>query len=248
MSRVASPASSLGVIVLSRETRMWRLTFWTYFLLIALSLAPVQRVLACSCTRSHPQTLYCKSDYVAVVRVRGAEKRNDIQLAYHVKVNKVFKDRNTVNPVNFAKRQILWTVAADSMCGVALNVGETYVIGGMIDQGRIGQGRIHLSLCNLHMRWSEVPPRQRKGFRGLFHRGCACDVNYTPWWRKGEDLENGGRKRCLWESEPGPYHCQETYGTCLATPGGCGWAPSIPYNNCIKEHQQKREQQRLLEP
>lgn len=222
---------------------MWRLKFWTYFLLIALSLAPVQRVLACSCMRSHPQSLYCKSDYVAVVRVKNVEQKNDVQMAYHVKVNKVFKDRNSINPVNFPRREILWTMVSDSLCGVVLNVGETYVI-----SGSIGKGRIHLSLCGLYMRWSEVPPRQRKGFRGFFHRGCACDINYTPWWRKGEHLELGGRKRCLWESEPGPSHCQETYGICLASSGGCSWAPSLPYNACIKEHQQKREQQRLLEP
>lgn len=223
---------------------MWRLTFWTYFLLIALSLAPVQRVFACSCMRSHPQSLYCKSDYVAVVRVRNVEQRNDVQLlAYHVKVNKVFKDRTSVNPVHFSRREILWTMVADSMCGVVLNVGETYVISGMIRDGRI-----YLSLCGVHTRWFEVPHRQRKGFRGLFHRGCACDIHYTLWWKKGEHLDHGGRKQCLWESEPGPSHCQENLGICMASPGGCSWSPSVPYNNCIKEHQQKREQQRLLEP
>ncbi|XP_031841394.1 tissue inhibitor of metalloproteases [Nomia melanderi] len=223
---------------------MWQLTFWTYFLLVALSLAPVQRVVGCSCKLNHPQTQFCYSDYVAVVRVRREKPPvYGYHTAYNVKVNKVFKEWRNVNPVNFSRQEILWTASDDSLCGVRLNVSETYVIGGTI---RMGQ--IHLSICGMAIPWSQVPPRQRRGFRGLYHRGCACDVAYTPWWRKGEDLENGGRKRCLWESEPGPKKCQEKYGICLARPGGCSWVPSVPYNECIKEHQRKREQQNHTKP
>ncbi|XP_053971972.1 metalloproteinase inhibitor 3 isoform X2 [Hylaeus anthracinus] len=222
---------------------MWQLTFWTYFLLIALSLAPVQRVVGCSCMLSHPQKLFCVSDYVAVVRVRMAMPVNEHEIAYNVKVNKVFKERNNLNPVDFPKKEFLWTASTDGMCGVHLKVGDTYVVAGVI----IG-GQVRISICGLAMRWSEVTSRQRKGFRGLYHRGCVCEIDYTPWWKKGAVLESAGRKRCLWESAPGPQDCQEKYGVCVAGPGGCSWTPSVPYKNCIKEHQRKREQQRLREP
>ncbi|XP_076163725.1 tissue inhibitor of metalloproteases isoform X2 [Ptiloglossa arizonensis] len=217
---------------------MWRLTFWTYFLVIALSLAPVQRVVGCTCMLSHPQTLFCQSDYVAVVKVRWMNGTT-----YNVRVNKVFKERNNMNPAEFSKQQLLRTAFASSLCGRLLTVGETYVVSGTI----IGE-QVHISICGIAMRWSEVTSRQRKGFRGLYHRGCACEIDYTPWWRKGAVLTHAGRKRCLWESEPGPEDCQEKYGVCMARPGGCSWTPSVPYKKCIKEHQRKREQQRLREP
>ncbi|XP_076618546.1 tissue inhibitor of metalloproteases [Colletes latitarsis] len=222
---------------------MWPLTFWTYFLLIALSLAPVQRVVGCSCARTHPQKLFCNSDYVAVVRVRRVKHVPQFETAYNVKVNKVFKERNKFNPAEFSKQEILWTASMDSMCGITLNVGDTYLV-----SAKIIDGKMHISSCNISMRWREVTSRQRKGFRGLYHRGCACEIDYIFWWQKGAVLENSGRKRCLWESEPGPEECQEKYGVCLAGPGGCSWTPSVPYKNCIKEYQRRREYQRLREP
>ncbi|XP_015434687.1 PREDICTED: metalloproteinase inhibitor 2 isoform X2 [Dufourea novaeangliae] len=224
---------------------MWQLTFWTYFLLIALSMAPVQRVVGCSCMLEHPQTSFCRADYVAVVRVRRAKPVSEHEMAYNVKVNKVFKNgHNNINPVSFPKQEYLWTSPFDTMCGVHLNAGETYVVSGRINN----HGQVRVSLCDIQMRWSQVTPRQRKGFRSLYHQGCACEVHYTPWWQKGEILASVGRKLCLWESEPGPQDCQEKYGICMPERGGCSWSPSVPYKNCIKEHQRKREQQRLKEP
>ncbi|XP_076236931.1 tissue inhibitor of metalloproteases [Calliopsis andreniformis] len=224
---------------------MGQLILWTYFLLIALIAAPVQRVMGCSCLMSHPQTIFCQSDYVAVVRVKRMDyvtpSRHEI--AYSVKVNKVFKQWTTVNPEEFSKQNTLFTPSMEGLCGVHLKIGETYVIA-----GKIMDGKIRLSICGLAKPWSEVPNRQRKGFRGLYHRGCACEIHFTPWWRKGAVLDSVGRKQCLWESTPGPQHCQEQYGMCMAGPGGCSWIPSVPYKNCIKEHQRKREQQRLREP
>ncbi|XP_076686953.1 tissue inhibitor of metalloproteases [Andrena cerasifolii] len=222
---------------------MGQLTFWTYFLLIALALAPVQRVLGCSCMLSHPQTLFCNSDYVAVVRVKRVKLVSEHEIAYNVKVNKVFKQWNTINPDEFSKQNILWSPSMSGMCGVHLRLGDTYLVSGMIIEGKIG-----LSLCSNPMRWADVTSRQRKGYRGLYHRGCACEIGYTPWWRKGAVLESVGRKQCLWESSPGPQDCQEKYGVCMAGPGGCSWTPSVPYKNCIREYQRKREQQRLREP
>lgn len=76
----------------------------------------------------------------------------------------------------------------------------------------------------------------------------VSQILYTHWRRKGAVLESSGGKRCLWESAPGPQDCQEKYGVCMVAPSGCSWVPSIPYKNCIKEHQRLREQQRSREP
>lgn len=106
---------------------MWQLRFWSYLLLVALSLAPVQRVVACTCRRSHPQTLFCNSDFgkslhgtlikipltqfasfltrlilsfratVALVRVKKVTNPNEHEVGYNVKVSKIFKVRESMN-------------------------------------------------------------------------------------------------------------------------------------------------------
>ncbi|XP_017756188.1 PREDICTED: metalloproteinase inhibitor 2 [Eufriesea mexicana] len=222
---------------------MWQLRFWMYLLLIALSLAPVQRVAACSCMSSHPQTMLCNSDFVALVRVKKATHVNRDEIGYSVKINKIFKV-NTKSSYTVLMKNILWTASSEVMCGVHLKVGETYVVSGSAN----GRDKAHISLCGMSMPWRLVTSRQRKGFRLLYRFGCSCNIYYTPWWTKGAALENTDGKECLWESKPGPEECQRDYGVCMPGQGGCYWVPSVPYKNCIKEYQQKREQQRAREP
>ncbi|KAG7212322.1 hypothetical protein KM043_012646 [Ampulex compressa] len=216
---------------------MWQLTFWANFLLLALSLSPVHRAAACSCAQQHPQTHFCNSDFVAVVKVKKAIPVSEYQVAYKVKVNKAFKD----DPV--LHHNLLWTASSDAMCGVYLNVKDTYVV-----SGRNHSGRAMISLCGLTTKWADVTSSQRKGFRRFYQHGCVCEILYTHWWRKGAVLESAGGKSCLWESTPGPQDCQEKYGVCMPRPSGCSWVPSVPYKNCIMDYQRQREQQRLREP
>lgn len=205
-----------------------------------LYLTTLQSARACSCTKAHPQTQFCRSDFVAVVRIRKIMHVND-RLAYRVKINRVFKSTPKADVA--LKENIIWTPSFDSLCGVTLLTGKTYII-----SGKITAGKPNIMICDITKLWSEVPVGQRKGFRLLYHRGCACEISYTPWWQKGAVLESTGGKNCLWESSPGPEDCQEIYGVCKKAPNGCSWTPSVPYKNCIREYQRKREQERLKEP
>ncbi|XP_017888025.1 metalloproteinase inhibitor 1 [Ceratina calcarata] len=225
-------------------SQMWQLRYWIYLLLIALSVAPVQRVTACSCIRNHPQELFCNSDYVALVRVKKATNVNEYQIGYSVKINKIFRV-NSRSSYAALKKNILWTASSESVCGVDLKVGETYVVG-----GNTHGDNAHVSICGITMPWRSVTSRQRKGFRHLYRFGCMkCGIHYTPWRSKGAALEHTDGKKCLWESRPGPEDCQRDYGICMPGQGGvCSWVPSVPYKNCIKEHKQAREQQRAREP
>lgn len=65
----------------------------------------------------------------------------------------------------------LYTAKLDSVCGVELDVGENYIL-----TGRVYEGKPRVNLCNLVMRASEVTKRQRKGFKGLYAKGCMCEV------------------------------------------------------------------------
>ncbi|XP_018394401.1 PREDICTED: tissue inhibitor of metalloproteases [Cyphomyrmex costatus] len=220
---------------------MGRLLIWMHFLLLTLLLVSVQKAAACSCAQAHPQTKFCESDFVVVVRVKKVLPVNDYEIAYKVKINRVFKSNPKADMA--LMQNLLRTPSTDSMCGVTLNVGDTYVL-----NGRIVSGRALISTCGLSIRWADTTTRQRKGLRQLYQQGCVCDILYTHWRRKGAVLESSGGKNCLWESTPGPQDCQEKYGVCMASHSGCSWIPSVPYKNCIKEYQRKREQQRSREP
>ena len=69
-------------------------------------------------------------------------------------------------------QNLLRTPSTDSMCGVTLNVGDTYVL-----NGRIVSGKALISNCGLSIRWAETTTRQRKGLRQLYQQGCVCDVS-----------------------------------------------------------------------
>ncbi|EFN65977.1 Metalloproteinase inhibitor 3 [Camponotus floridanus] len=220
---------------------MWRLLLWTHFLLLTVLIAPVQRVAACSCMQAHPQTKFCESDFVAVIKVKKVLPVNEYEIAYKVKINRVFKSNSKADIA--LMQNLLRTPSSSSMCGVTLQVGETYVL-----NGRIVSGQALISSCGLSIRWADTTSRQRKGLRQLYQPGCVCDILYTHWRRKGAVLESSGGKRCLWESTPGPQDCQEKHGVCIAASGSCSWMPSVPYKNCIKEYQHQRDQQRSREP
>lgn len=69
-------------------------------------------------------------------------------------------------------QNLLRTPSTDSMCGVTLNVGDTYVL-----NGRIVSGKALISYCGLSIRWADTTSRQRKGLRQLYQQGCVCDVS-----------------------------------------------------------------------
>ncbi|KAF7399818.1 hypothetical protein HZH68_008410 [Vespula germanica] len=239
LDRGTAAVDKLGRI---NAASMWRTSYCTYLLLGLLYLTTLQSATACSCQKVHPQTQFCRADFVAVVRIKLIVHVNEERLEYKVKINRVFK--STPKAEVALRENTLWTLGYDSLCGVThLLVGKTYVV-----SGTVHEGKARISICDLAIPWSEVPVGQRKGFRLLYHRGCVCETTFTPWWRKGAVLESTGGKHCLWESSPGPQDCQEKYGVCKKGPNGCSWTPSVPYKNCIKEYQRKREQERLKEP
>ncbi|OXU20084.1 hypothetical protein TSAR_005955 [Trichomalopsis sarcophagae] len=198
-----------------------------------VTLLAVDQAEGCSCMYTHPQTHFCSSDFVIVIKVKERIPMGQ-DTAYKVKINRKFKLSNeSFN--DYLYDGLLYAPSMDSMCSVHLQVGETYVVA-----GRIYEGRPRLSLCNLTMRWSEVSKRQRKGFKGLYAKGCVCDVSYTSFARKGEALHRANGTLCPWEGNPGPMDCQEKHGICVSNQGRCFWMPSRPYDLCIKEHYQNR--------
>ncbi|XP_063979700.1 metalloproteinase inhibitor 3 [Diachasmimorpha longicaudata] len=222
---------------------MRRLTCWSPLIILLISAYTIENAEACSCERPHPQKQFCRADWVARVTIKTLEELSKDEAAYTIKLRKIFKATPEAEKA-LKKHPMLWTSPSDSTCkhmGILPN--ETWVIG-----GRIKDGKPYTVLCDLAMRWSEVTVRQRKGFRGLYNESCVCPIIYTQWRNKGQVFNSTAGKGCLWESEPGPTHCQERYGICRMGKSGCSWELSPVYKKCLNQHQRERNQKLDREP
>lgn len=209
-------------------------------LLVALLLLSVKEAEACSCQLSHIQTKYCDSDFVAAIRVKGVNEGDYTNpTIYSVKVKEVFKYLQGTNLVLVDK---IYTPSSSSFCSVKLELNQTYLVGGKWESGKPS-----ISLCGLAMQWKNATVRQRIGLRRLYKTSCECQIPYTSFNRKASVLENSNGTKCVWESEPGPFTCQEQHGICRKGPNGCYWERSDPYKTCIQEHILNQEQRKSKE-
>ncbi|PSN36520.1 hypothetical protein C0J52_25428 [Blattella germanica] len=133
----------------------------------------------------------------------------------------------------------LLTSAQSSMCGINLNVEETYLI-----TGRVYAGKARISLCGFHQPWNQLTIRQKKGFRLLYRQGCNCEC---PKESSPSDI-------CAWEtssySDSSSLHdCQQKHAVCMKTvSGGCGWSVDKKYRECMKTRRLMRKEKLDNEP
>lgn len=146
-----------------------------------------------------------------MVRVKKILTMNEYEIAYKVRINRVFKvrivrrearEQSSIAKCNLGltfflsppqsnpkadmalMQNLLWSPSSEAMCGVTLNIGETYVL-----NGRIVNGKALISFCGLAIRWSDTTSRQRKGLRELYQQGCVCDVSVHKFAKK--DVDSG---------------------------------------------------------
>lgn len=199
----------------------------TAVLIVFLGLFHQNEVNGCSCSRSHPQEHYCKSDFVIVARIRKQFIPN-YQKIYKARIRKEFKMSEKAKIALKSGR--LLTAASGAMCGAELEVGKVYLI-----TGRVLGLQAFISLCDFVKPWNNLTNRQRKGFRLIYSRGCDCSISTTyhmPPRRNG----------CSWNYTS----CQQNYGICLRSPSGqCNWSKSVDLKRCITGEMKKESGQQL---
>ncbi|KAE8741455.1 hypothetical protein FOCC_FOCC013000 [Frankliniella occidentalis] len=73
----------------------------------------------------------------------------------------------------------------ESLCGVTLDEGETYLL-----MGRVYDGQPTVTLCDFPTVWRKVTVRQRKGLRQQYAASCSCKPRDCPWWGGSHRVEN----------------------------------------------------------
>lgn len=104
-----------------------------------------------------------------MARIKRREIQKNYLTVYKVRIKKQYKVSEKA--LTALKSGRLLTSSMDSMCGVHLVVGKTYVI-----SGRVLSLRAYVNQCNLVREWKSLTRRQRKGLKLMYRYGCECKI------------------------------------------------------------------------
>ncbi|KAM4021556.1 metalloproteinase inhibitor 4 [Anomaloglossus baeobatrachus] len=186
-----------------------------------LLLTPQELAEACSCATSHPQMLFCNSEFVIRARVIGEKTIPSTNtfgatIQYEIKLIKIFKGYENVTDINF-----VYTSAESSLCGITLYKKE-YLLAGSYYANRV---RIHI--CGLNVLWSSLSPFQIKSFTQPdvgYQRGCACKIKICGM----ETYDNLAPNECPCIGRQQSQILDREHACIKRRDGTCSWYPSIP--------------------
>uniref|UniRef100_A0A3B4UDH8 Metalloproteinase inhibitor 2 n=1 Tax=Seriola dumerili TaxID=41447 RepID=A0A3B4UDH8_SERDU len=131
---------------------------------------------ACSCSPAHPQQAFCSADVVIRAKVVGQEEvdvGNNIygnpikQIKYDIKQIKMFKGPSQ-------NIDAIYTASSSAVCGVTLETnGKEYLI-----TGKIADGKMHVTLCQLIEPWDTLTDTQKKSLVQRYEMGCDCKITH----------------------------------------------------------------------
>ncbi|XP_026476558.1 tissue inhibitor of metalloproteinase-like [Ctenocephalides felis] len=193
-------------------------------LILVLALGPYSSD-ACSCMPMHPQEQFCKADYVIVARVmkRHFTHSND-QVVYKLQILQEYK--MSEKAPHYLKSGRLVSSSSDSMCGVQLQVGETYVI--------MGRNRSLLSLCDFYRPYRSLTTVMKRGILGMYAKGCQCPIKTLM--RATNESNRLAFDSCKWNFLSG--NCEGDYGICIRREDQisgrvtCHWRRNSFYKKC----------------
>lgn len=132
------------------------------FLAVSFFGVLLQHHRASACTCLAPELpAYCTTDFFLVADILGKTENSQRTLdRYRFKPVHIIVDPQKV--ISGRKLKVFITSAASSACGVELEVGERYLIGGMISP--TSPNRLRLDLCRSYV---QLLPGKREEFSNL---------------------------------------------------------------------------------
>ncbi|SPP87718.1 tissue inhibitor of metalloproteinase [Drosophila guanche] len=181
---------------------------------------------ACSCMPSHPQTHFCKADYVVQLRVlRKSDTIDPGRTTYKVHIKRTYKA--TPEARRMLRDGRLATPNSDSMCGIRLDLGKVYIIAGRMPT---------LNVCSYYKEYTKMTITERHGFSGGYAKSCNCTVSpcFGQQCLRHREYSDG----CKWS----PFgKCERDYSACMPhvthTVNGsisrCRWRRTQLYRKCL---------------
>ncbi|NWX13206.1 TIMP2 inhibitor, partial [Aegotheles bennettii] len=86
--------------------------------------------------------------------------------------------------------EFIYTAPSTAVCGRLLDTGgkKEYLIAGKSE----GNGKMHITLCDLVATWDSLSPTQKKSLNQRYQMGCECKVSPPPPRHRG--LQHRGRQ------------------------------------------------------
>lgn len=179
---------------------------------------------ACSCSPIHPQQAFCNADVVIRAKAMSAKEvdsGNDIygnpikRIQYEIKQIKMFKGPD--KDIEF-----IYTAPSTAVCGRLLDTGgkKEYLIAGKSE----GNGKMHITLCDLVSTWDSLSPTQKKSLNQRYQMGCECKISRClsiPCFVSSSD-------ECLWtdwamEKNNVDGRQAKHYACIKRSDGSCAW-------------------------
>ncbi|NXD31630.1 TIMP2 inhibitor, partial [Ptilorrhoa leucosticta] len=192
--------------------------------LAVLLLGRVRPADACSCSPIHPQQAFCNADVVIrakAVSAKEVDSGNDIygnpikRIQYEIKQIKMFKGPD--QDIEF-----IYTAPSTAVCGRLLDTGgkKEYLIAGKSE----GNGKMHITLCDLVSTWDSLTPTQKKSLNQRYQMGCECKISRClsiPCFVSSSD-------ECLWtdwamEKNNVDGRQAKHYACIKRSDGSCAW-------------------------
>lgn len=174
-----------------------------------------QPALSCMCMPAHPQTHYCKSDYVIIARIlRKTPAGKPGHDAYKIDIKKTYKMSEKAKL--YLKEGRILTPSSDAQCGILPKIGKIYVIS--------GHGGPNVRICNFVKEYKTMSIVERRGIAGAYRKGCSCKVN--PCFGSICDDE------CKW---PVSSKCETEHSVCVpnSRTKHCSWRHTPSYKACL---------------
>ncbi|KAK6740121.1 hypothetical protein RB195_008537 [Necator americanus] len=131
--------------------------------ILILIVACVATSEACSCVPFPGlQEAFCASDFVSRVKVISKKDPNAYSKGFQDVIYTVHHIHVYRKPSKTAKLpNEIYTASNSAACGIELEIGKEYLIGGSVDE----QGKLHSYLCGILQKWHEVPKKDRVALR-----------------------------------------------------------------------------------
>ncbi|NXT21868.1 TIMP2 inhibitor, partial [Syrrhaptes paradoxus] len=218
--------------------------------LAVLLLARARPADACSCSPIHPQQAFCNADVVIrakAVSAKEVDSGNDIygnpikRIQYEIKQIKVRggwqeaggpgqPPRRPLTPAASPQMfkgpdqdiEFIYTAPSTAVCGRLLDTGgkKEYLIAGKSE----GNGKMHITLCDLVSTWDSLSPTQKKSLNQRYQMGCECKISRClsiPCFVSSSD-------ECLWtdwamEKNNVDGRQAKHYACIKRSDGSCAW-------------------------
>uniref|UniRef100_T2MG14 Metalloproteinase inhibitor 3 n=1 Tax=Hydra vulgaris TaxID=6087 RepID=T2MG14_HYDVU len=206
-------------------------------LVLLLASYNIKVILGCMCMPVHPQSALCKAEYIIKARVLSNKiiKVNNtdenflnlgIPLPHHtvykILINSVLKNANPSYRFNLQQIHSLHIPAAESNCGIQLEIGKLYLL-----TGKFEHSKLQMTNCDFHLKWHQLTIDMIDGINGKYDCSCqiatcmdgycdnenACKWNLS-WDKSFEDCaykhlncERSNRKVCQWNQKSSYKQC-----------------------------------------